>query len=159
MNFTQIRQNLLSEAIASPNLLSDLAGLEAYVAESYNNRSFIELLQNADDAGATEFYIECIDNCLIVANNGRDFSDTDITSLCRSASSSKRRGQTIGYRGIGFKSVVGFAKEIHLISGDYEITFSKDKTSRIIPQAQKVPLIRIPHIIDTGRKTKCTVTL
>ena len=30
------------------------------------------------------------------------------------------------YRGIGFKSVVSFAKEVHLISGDFEITFSKE---------------------------------
>jgi hypothetical protein len=32
-----------------------LAGLERYVAESYDARSFVELLQNADDAGAERF--------------------------------------------------------------------------------------------------------
>ena len=57
MYFEDVRRNLLNEAIASPNLLSDLAGLENYIAESYNNRSFIELLQNADDAKATMFKI------------------------------------------------------------------------------------------------------
>ena len=51
----------------------------------------------------------------------------------------------IDYRGIGFKSVVSFAKEVHLISGDFEITFSKELSKQIIPQANKVPLIRIPH--------------
>ena len=53
MNIDELRQNLLAEAKDSPMLFSDLAGLEEYVSESYNCRSFIELLQNADDAGAT----------------------------------------------------------------------------------------------------------
>jgi hypothetical protein len=47
----EIRSPLLEEARRSPTLLSDLAGLEQYLAESYDARSFVELLQNADDAG------------------------------------------------------------------------------------------------------------
>jgi hypothetical protein len=45
MIINEIRNQLLHEAKSSPNLLSDLAGLETYIAESYNNRSFIELYQ------------------------------------------------------------------------------------------------------------------
>lgn len=142
-----LRQSLISEAISSPILLSDLAGLEEYVSESYNCRSFIELLQNADDAGATAFYVCRHSKYIYVANNGRPFDIKDVESLCRSASSFKARGASIGYRGIGFKSVVSFAKEIHLISGDYEITFSKELSKVLVPQAQRIPLIRIPHDI------------
>ena len=141
----KLRESLITEAKSSPMLLSDLAGLEAYVSESYNSRSFIELLQNADDAKATKFYVKRSGDYLFVANNGRPFNIKDLESLCRSASSNKVRGTTIGYRGIGFKSVVSFAKEVHLISGDFEITFSKELSKQIIPQANKVPLIRIPH--------------
>ena len=143
-----LRESLIAEAKSSPMLLSDLAGLEAYVSESYNSRSFIELLQNADDANATKFYVKRFGDYLFVANNGRPFNIKDLESLCRSASSNKVRGTTIGYRGIGFKSVVSFAKEVHLISGDFEITFSKELSKRIVPQANKVPLIRIPHELD-----------
>ena len=46
-----VRDELLKEAKNSPGLLADLANLERYVAETYSARSFIELLQNADDAG------------------------------------------------------------------------------------------------------------
>jgi len=152
MNFNEVRQNLLEEAKASPNLLSDVAGLENYISESYHNRSFIELLQNADDAKATKFKIIKNNNFLYVANNGRVFSQQDLESLCRSASSKKVKGETIGYRGIGFKSVVGFSKEIHLISGDLELTFSKEKTKLEIPEATNVPLIRIPHLISRSVK-------
>ena len=144
----KLRESLITEAKSSPMLLSDLAGLEAYVSESYNSRSFIELLQNADDAKATKFYVKRSGDFLFVANNGRPFNIKDLESLCRSASSNKVRGTTIGYRGIGFKSVVSFAKEVHLISGDFAITFSKELSKQIVPQANKVPLIRIPHELD-----------
>lgn len=154
MNFEELRQNLLNEAISSPNLLSDLAGLENYISESYNNRSFIELLQNADDAKASKFKIVKKSDLLFVANNGRVFNHRDLESLCRSASSNKLRGETIGYRGIGFKSVVGFAKEIHLFSGEIELTFSKELTKKEISQADRVPLIRIPHNISESEKNK-----
>lgn len=153
MKFEEIKIKLLEEAKASPNLLSDLAGLENYISESYHNRSFIELLQNADDANATKFKIIKENGFLFVANNGRIFSQQDFESLCRSASSQKVRGETIGYRGIGFKSVVGFSKEIYVLSGDLEISFSKEKTKLEIPNATRVPLIRIPHpLIDEDKK-------
>ncbi|PXY41487.1 hypothetical protein DMB65_05915 [Flavobacterium cheongpyeongense] len=153
MIINEIRNQLLEEAKSSPNLLADLAGLETYIAESYNNRSFIELLQNADDANATKFKIIKDNNFLYVANNGRFFNASDIESLCRSASSNKIRGKNIGYRGIGFKSVVSFAKEIHIISGDLEITFSKERTKNEIINATRVPLIRIPHSIHQDDKS------
>lgn len=144
---TPIYIELLNEAKQSPSLLSDLAGLETYISESYNNRSFIELLQNADDAQSDAFAVKMVNDLLVIANNGRKFNSTDIRSLCRSASSSKTRGKSIGYRGIGFKSVVSIANEVHLISGEYEITFSKDLTKELIPNAANVPLVRIPHPI------------
>lgn len=149
-NIIELREALIKEAQNSPMLLSDLAGLEAYVSESYNNRSFIELLQNADDAGACKFCVKRYQNYLLVANDGREFNINDLESLCRSAASTKTRGTAIGYRGIGFKSVVSFAKEVHLISGEYEISFSKELTKEIIKDAKKVPLIRIPHKLLTN---------
>lgn len=152
MKFKDVRLKLIEEAKASPNLLSDLAGLENYISESYHNRAFIELLQNADDANATKFKIIKENGFLYVANNGRIFSQKDFESLCRSASSNKVRGETIGYRGIGFKSVVGFSKEVHVLSGDLEISFSKEKTKLEIPNAVRVPLIRIPHSLDDAVK-------
>ena len=151
---SKLREALIAEAKSSPMLLSDLAGLEAYVSESYNSRSFIELLQNADDAKATKFYVKRSGDYLFVANNGRPFNIKDLESLCRSASSNKVRGTSIGYRGIGFKSVVSFAKEVHLLSGNFEITFSKELSKKLIPQAAKIPLIRIPHELDKSIKNE-----
>ena len=56
-------------------------------------------------------------------------------------------------RCIGFKSVEGFAKIIHVVSGNMEITFSKEKTRSLIPNASRVPLIRIPHKLSESDKS------
>lgn len=129
----------------SPRLLADLANLERYVAETYSARSFIELLQNADDAGAKRFLIKQDSDRLICANDGRQFSRDDFHSLCRSAASDKKRGQTIGYRGIGFKSVVGMASEVHLLSESLEATFSRQLSQDSLGMDVPTPLVRIPH--------------
>jgi len=151
--YNRIRNQLLSEATASPSLISDLAGLESYIAESYDSRSFVELLQNTDDAGSSRFVISKVGEQLIVANDGRVFTESDFESLCRSAASSKSRGESIGFRGIGFKSVVAFAETIHILSGELEATFSRERTQRDIPAATRVPLIRIPHpLLDEDRR-------
>ncbi|MDY9924898.1 sacsin N-terminal ATP-binding-like domain-containing protein [Methanosarcina sp.] len=142
-----IHKQFLDEAANSPVLISDLANLEKYIAESYSGRSLLELLQNSDDAGANRFHISVIDDThTIVANDGREFTEDDIISLCRSgASTKKRKGNSIGFRGIGFKSVVNYANEVHLISGSTALSFSRKLTSELLPAALNVPLIRIPH--------------
>jgi hypothetical protein len=149
----RVRKSLLEEALKSPTLLSDLAGLEQYVAESYDARAFVELLQNADDAGASCFTVLRADRFLLAANDGHSFTETEFESLCRSAASSKHRGEAIGFRGIGFKSVVGLAKTVHVISGELRATFSRQRTAADVPKATRVPLIRIPHpLMDEDSK-------
>jgi len=147
MILDEVRASLVQEAKRSPHLLSDLAGLEEYVAESYNARALCELLQNADDAQSTHFTIMSAGNFLLVGNNGRVFDKSDFESLCRSAHSLKTRGVSIGYRGIGFKSVIGFASKICIFSGALEATFCRDRTAKDIPEAARVPLVRIPHLM------------
>nr|WP_179282808.1 DUF3883 domain-containing protein [Rhodococcus sp. 15-1154-1] len=152
-----IRDELLAEAKKSPEMLQDIAGLERYVSESYSSRVFIELLQNSDDAGATDLTFMLGDGWLAVANNGREFSLGDFRSLCRSASSNKVRGSGIGYRGIGFKSVVGITEQIHMYSGELEASFSRKLTSEEIGFDIPVPLIRIPHSLQLDRNSSAGI--
>lgn len=142
-----IRDMFIKEASESPLLFNDLANMERYVSESYSGRSLIELLQNADDAGAKNFLLEKIDDDIfVVANDGRIFTDEDMFSLCRSgASTKKRKSESIGYRGIGFKSVVNYAETVYLVSGMINACFSKKLTTKLLNSEKEVPLIRIPH--------------
>ncbi|WP_395006141.1 sacsin N-terminal ATP-binding-like domain-containing protein [Undibacterium sp.] len=154
-----VRQPLLFEAQSSPNLLADLAGLERYIAESYSSRSFIELLQNADDAISSRLKIQKIKNYIVVANDGREITVQDFEALCRSAASQKERNSNIGYRGIGFKSVVHFADSVHIFSGELEATFSRELTRLVVPNVENVPLIRIPHEINQSVRNDLTLTI
>lgn len=141
-----VRNSFLEEGRSSPNLLADVARLEHYVSETYSSRSLIELLQNSDDAGASRFSITLHGNRLFCSNDGRPFSQDDLVSLCRSGSSKKIRGTSIGYRGIGFKSVVSLAKQVHLISGPLSLTFGRELTAEALElRSDAVPLVRIPH--------------
>lgn len=142
-----LRKELLNEAVNAPKLFKDLAKVEQYIAESYKSRALLELIQNADDAGATDFGLHSFRSGMIVGNNGRVFTIQDVEALCRSGSSNKQRGgSTIGYRGIGFKSVVNLAKRVFVFSGDFAFCFDKDRTQQILQSETDVPLIRIPHL-------------
>ena len=78
----KLHNSFLEEAKRSPILLSDLANMEKYISESYTGRSLIELLQNADDAGASKFEIVEISSKVYgVANNGREFCENDCKRL------------------------------------------------------------------------------
>jgi len=142
----KLQKEFLEEAISAPKLFRDLGKVEQYIAESYKTRSFIELIQNADDANSKAFGIYSIKDMLIVANDGRPFTVDDIEALCRSGTSNKNRGSgTIGYRGIGFKSVINLARSIYIFSDNYRFCFDKEKTRRLLPKLIDVPLIRVPH--------------
>src|ERR1035437_9208498 len=144
-NLTSLISSFVEEAKSAPKLFEDLSKVEEYIAETYLNRSVIELIQNADDAEATKFGIHKTSFGFVVCNNGRPFTAEDIEALCRSGASNKQRGgDTIGYRGIGFKSVVKLAKQIALWSGDYHIIFDKEKTKDLL-HISNAPVIRIPH--------------
>lgn len=147
MLIEKLHDEFLNEAKQSPILLSDLANLEKYISESYSERSLIELIQNADDANSTKFYISIINsNAVLVANNGDYFTEEDVIALCRSGSSTKKRkSNTIGYRGIGFKSIVNYTNGVHIYSGDMKFSFSKELTRKDLPEIENVPLVRIPH--------------
>ena len=151
MIIQNIQTLFATEATSAPSLFADLAKVELYIAESYRSRAFIELLQNADDAGAHRVLIRQKGESLLVANDGRPFTRDDVIALCRSGASNKRRGDgSIGYRGIGFKSVAGIAHEIEVICRDYIFRFSKLMTQELLGIESDVPLIRIPHPITTG---------
>lgn len=146
---SELQKEFIAEAKGAPKLFRDLGKVEQYIAESYKTRSFIELIQNADDANSSIFGIYSIDNMLVVANDGRPFTGHDIESLCRSGSSNKNRGGiTIGYRGIGFKSVVNLARRIFIFSNDFKFYFDKVVTQKLLLGITELPLIRIPHPFD-----------
>jgi hypothetical protein len=82
-----------------------------------------ELLQNADDAGATEAEASLGNGQFVFCHNGEDFTEEQFTSLCRFGYSNKRALHTIGFRGIGFKSTFSLGDEVRLATPSLSVAF------------------------------------
>jgi len=86
-----------------------------------------ELLQNADDAGATEASARVISGVFEFTHNGEDFQPDHFASLCRFGYSNKRSLHTIGFRGIGFKSTFSLGPVVEIRTPSLSIFFEKDR--------------------------------
>ena len=146
---SKVSLSFIDEAAKSPHLLCDMAKMEYYMAESYGGRVLIELLQNADDAGSNRVLLYVKGADVYFVNNGRPFDENDLIAISRSGASDKERGQSIGYRGIGFKSTSYISKEIIIYSNDAYFTFSKSLCAHILRVSENdVPTIRIPLALE-----------
>jgi hypothetical protein len=95
-----------------------LRSISSQVSESYRSRLIVELVQNAHDAHppsakAADGRIAIVldegegpHGCLYVANAGTGFALKNFSKLCGVATSSKQINEGIGYKGIGFLSVL-----------------------------------------------------
>lgn len=153
----QLQSTLASEYAQSRGMFTELAHIEGLLAETYRDRVQYEMLQNSDDAGATVVDVTVgSDGSVTWANDGRPFTAADAEALCRSASSSKKRGDSIGYRGIGFKSLAAVASKIEVRSAQVSFSFDRDDSVLVLaaagnPNAADIPLIRIPTRISRSQ--------
>lgn len=86
-----------------------------------------ELLQNADDSGATWASASVSEGFFEFKHNGRDFTAEEFGSICRFGHSNKRALHTIGFRGVGFKSTFSLGDEVHLATPTLSVVFSKSR--------------------------------
>ncbi|HXP57210.1 MAG TPA: hypothetical protein VN847_19745, partial [Streptosporangiaceae bacterium] len=86
----------------------------------YSDRThfIFELIQNAEDAGATELSFALFPDRLEVRHDGRPFTEADVRGVCGVGQSSKAGDLTqIGRFGIGFKSVYAYTRSPRIYSG------------------------------------------
>ena len=70
-----------------------------------------ELVQNAEDAGATKLRFELFPGRLEVSHDGRPFTEDDVRGICGVARTTKTAElTTIGQFGIGFKAVYAYTR-------------------------------------------------
>lgn len=149
-----LQAQLVDEHRQAPGLFGEIARMEDLLADTYRNRVPYELLQNSDDAESTNVTITALrDRTWSWSNNGRPLSSADAEALCRSASSTKRRGgDSIGFRGIGFKSLAAIASRIDIRSADVAFAFDRTVAAQLLGEQSPfaVPLIRIPCAIRSA---------
>ncbi|WP_439882172.1 sacsin N-terminal ATP-binding-like domain-containing protein [Pontibacter sp. MBLB2868] len=99
------------------------AGQVEQVSSDYQGRVIYELLQNAFDKAESKILVLVKDSCLYIANDGQQFSyrsnydyrgnsttkRSDFQSLCSISTSTKNANDSIGNKGVGFKSVFAIA--------------------------------------------------
>ncbi len=86
-----------------------------------------ELLQNADDAGASEARVSIEDDRFVFEHNGEDFIEAHFASICRFGYSNKRALHTIGFRGIGFKSTFSLGDRVELFTPTLAVAFERTR--------------------------------
>lgn len=140
---------------------------------NYTGREVLEMLQNADDAGKQKKqskikFVLNNDN-LIVYNTGDPFSKKGVLSLLYSATSEKTEEvETIGQKGLGFRSLLNWGDKIQIISGSLSIEFSKEiaeeyyekllnadktffnKIQEHTSEKLPVPVLKFPKIIESN---------
>ncbi|MGH3193660.1 MAG: sacsin N-terminal ATP-binding-like domain-containing protein [Streptosporangiaceae bacterium] len=93
------------------------------LGQLYSERThfIFELIQNAEDAGATELAFSLLRDRLEVRHDGRPFTEADVRGVCgvgQSGKSASDQLTAIGKFGIGFKSVYAYTKSPRVYSGD-----------------------------------------
>jgi hypothetical protein len=89
------------------------------LGQLYSERThfLFELIQNAEDAGATEVAFDLFDDRLELRHDGRPFTEADVRGVCGVAKNAKSL-TAIGQFGIGFKSVYAYTKTPRVYSGN-----------------------------------------
>ncbi|MCX8490049.1 MAG: hypothetical protein ORN54_03175 [Cyclobacteriaceae bacterium] len=103
---------------------ADLAARMDQVAMYADSAHFIyEILQNADDANATEIEFTISDEQLVIEHNGTPFSINDVKAISYFGAGKEDKTK-IGHFGLGFKSVFAYTATPKIHSGDlhFEIT-------------------------------------
>ncbi len=91
-----------------------------------STRYVYELLQNAEDEKATESRIYVSKKRAKIVHNGEPFTSEDIRNLCYAASK-KDPNESIGYLGVGFRSVFPITDKPEIYSGHYSFRFDKEE--------------------------------
>jgi hypothetical protein len=123
------------------------------LGQLYSERThfIFELIQNAEDAGATELAFELFEDRLELRHDGRPFTEADVRGVCGVGHSGKSADLTkIGKFGIGFKSVYAYTRTPHIYSAAEQFRIeSFVRPFAVPPRASSGTLFVFPFDHDT----------
>jgi len=111
-----------------------------------------EILQNADDAGATEVVFEVSEDRLVIEHNGNPFTSDDVKAI-----SYFGKGKTditkIGHFGLGFKSVFAYTASPRIHSGNESFEITDLYTLRALPLPADLERNRTRFVLTFDHET------
>lgn len=121
----------------------------------------LEFIQNAEDAGLGldcrgVFTISLNKQRVIIVHNARPFGEADVRSVCGIQSSKRPERGTLGYLGIGFKSVFKVTNCPHIFSNGFQFKFDKSHWSNSSDSLWRVMPLWVeekPEGIDPSKTT------
>lgn len=140
--------------------LDERGGAQELIREQYSGRYPFELIQNADDAAAERgasgtVHFELTERALVVADNGTGFGEEQVRAICTLGRTSKDPRKSIGYKGLGFKSVGEITDRPQIVSGEVRFTFDAagvrqeiEAITGPLPPEQRVPVYAFPNPIE-----------
>jgi len=134
--------------------------VEDVLAKLYSSRThFIyELLQNAEDAGASTIKFSLYPDRLEIRHNGRKFNEKDVIGICSIAESTKTDNlEQIGKFGIGFKSVYTYTKSPEIYSGDESFCITNYISPNKIKMIDNLGVDTIIVLPFNNLKTPCEI--
>ncbi|MHA7297199.1 sacsin N-terminal ATP-binding-like domain-containing protein [Pseudarthrobacter sp. MDT3-1] len=153
----QVENDLRESALKS---LDERGSAQELVRQQYTGRYPFELLQNANDAsrdtgtrGRAHFLLT--ETALIVADNGSGFGDPQVEAICSLGRSSKGPGESVGHKGLGFKSVGEITDHPQIVSALSSFQFNGARVSAAVseflgslPARQKLPIYAFPFPVE-----------
>ena len=121
-------------------------GIRKLVEDLYpDSAHFIfELLQNAEDTGATEALFQLTKDSLVFEHDGRSFTNEDLEGITDIGDGTKSDDDdTIGQYGVGFKAVFAYSETPHV----YSPTLSFRISDLVLP-------FSIPNDLKIGDRTR-----
>jgi len=154
MNGKILIERIKRDILADKNrrIWKDAVRAVSLVSELVFTRSshfIMELIQNAEDAGVRvpttgEMIIRVSRKHVLVTHNARPFNEEDVNAICGLRTTKKPESGSIGYLGIGFKSVFKITDTPHIFSGEFQFKFDKN----VWENPDEVPWQIIPIWID-----------
>jgi hypothetical protein len=153
----QAENGLRESALKS---LDERGRAQELVRQQYTGRYPFELLQNANDAaretgirGRARFLLT--DTALIVADNGSGFGESQVEAICSLGRSSKGPADSVGHKGLGFKSVGEITDLPQIVSVLTSFQFNGDCVRAAVgeylgplPADQRLPVYAFPFPVE-----------
>ena len=151
----EFRNKTLRVYMADPDRIVRDARAAERAAKDHVGRWLFELLQNSDDAAASEVLVLVEDDTVYVADNGRGLKPEAVSAICGTDFSDKAGG-TIGRKGVGFKSIYEVSQNPQVLTVDGEgIEFNPQRAKAWLQQNNldngHVPYQWIPFLITSNR--------
>jgi hypothetical protein len=156
------REDLSDHALLS---LDQRGMAQELIRDQYSGRYPFELLQNANDAasarlddsdtqGLTVRFV-ITDTALLVADQGIGFGADEVRAICGLGRSSKDPTKSVGYKGLGFKSVGEICDKPQILAPHLMFGFDPDRVraeveavAGAIPDDQRLPNFGFPFLLD-----------